>query len=213
MKASDVLFSRASEQRQQLVAYDSLKRHTQGKEFAQIVEFLIWKRKGLSAILGLLKNGKPLVPQRVSLWEGFWTERLERIAETNLAQTTSSLLQMQDIYQLANKFGRTNLESYLLELALPDVKAIHKELPGRVGSYALLVAYGHASQLVVLNDSENDGDPIESMKNRIARVRHADKSKKVAVLGLFLAQMVKGATNSANTTNSAGLRLTQDEHT
>jgi hypothetical protein len=188
---TDELFSLAAEQRQQLAAYGALQLATNGQEFVKLIEFLSWKRKRMDAILGLLKDDKPLVPQRVSLWESFWAERLERVARANLAQTKIALEQMTEDYRLAHKFGRTNLESHLLYLALSHIQAMPKGNRKRSSSLALLVAYGHASQLEVLNDSEKGGDPIEAMKVRMSRMRHADKTKRTKILGLFLAQMIK----------------------
>ena len=111
---------------------------------------------------------------------------LVRRIEGQLRHCETTLVEQQHYWR---NLGRTNIETHLLELALSAIVKQLKNHNIRFDRYWLLVAYAHAALLVAYDENDGRDASVAAMKMRIARAR---KSKnKTAMLGLFLAQLLK----------------------
>jgi hypothetical protein len=182
----DELFDMALKDCQQMTAYRLFEKALTGTEFKETADFVKRERERVELILTALDMPwNSIAPRKIYEWKNVWLGSLRELVGTIHAQLRSAEKDMSG-QRAWLKSGRTNLESHLLWLALPSIQTMLKSKGLRIGSMALLVAYGHASQLAKYGNASNDGEPVEAMKMRMAR---AKKSKKKAeVLGLFILQ-------------------------
>lgn len=188
--AVDELFELAVQQCQQMAAFRLFKKTLDSTEFNGTLKFLQQERKRVERISKLLQRPPgTVVPRKLTKWEEVWVRGLRGLVEDmgiELRREESRLTAEKHLWM---KSGRTQLESHLLSLALASIRAMLKRNQLQIGGIALLVAYGHASQLAKYEESPTDGEPVEAMKVRMSRTKKS--GNRVGVLSLFLSQLCR----------------------
>lgn len=186
--AVNELFELAVGQCEQMSAFQHFKKILEGAEFNEMLDFLQQERKRMERVSKLLQRPQgTVVPRKLAKWEEVWVRGLRGLSQDITAELRREESRLTAERNLWCTSGRTQLESHLLALALSSIRAMLKRNQLRLGSIALLVAYGHASQLAKYEETLTDGDPVEAMKVRMSRTKKA--KSRVAILSLFLLQL------------------------
>lgn len=190
------LFNRAIPDVQMKSAYDAFLEVLQSQRFNETLQFIQEELVRVELFTKFLRLPKVFaVPQPLSEWESIWSGSLLQLTGTFKNQLLSGeghLVALQEFLYM----GRSDLASHLLMVACSFMKDLNKGKKPRISIYALLVAYAHACRLLPYQDSAADGNPVDSMKNRIARAKHSKMS--IPMLSIMLAQISKESQATKN---------------
>jgi hypothetical protein len=187
----EMLFQQAIEDRQMYAAYETFNERLQGDRFRETRKFTLRRLKHLERCSLLLNQPRPdAVPHGMSEWDSFWIGNLQDLTDTIVSQLRDAKEGLEFMAEFL-RMGRTKLETYLLEGAHFKFAEAIKGRKLRIGIHALLVAYAHASELIRQTESSvANSDPVEAMKNRLARVKKPSEIK-TSMHSLLLFQSIK----------------------
>jgi hypothetical protein len=187
----EMIFQQAVEDRQMRAAYEEFNEQLQGDRFRATRRFVLQELKYLEKWSALLSQPRSIaVPQGMSEWESLWIRNLRDLTDTIVNQLRSAKESLQFMAEFL-RMGRTKVETYLLEGARLKFEDAIKGRKPRQSIHVLLVAYAHASELIrYTKSSVGKSDPVESMKNRLARAKRPSTIK-TSMHSLLILQYIK----------------------
>ncbi len=183
------LFERVTQDRQMMSAYDAFRDVLRSDRFGHVRQFVEQELVRLKLISELLRRPEGSVAPRIlGEWDEVWIGSLRELTNRTKNQLHSTKDQLVGLQGFL-RYGRTDLESYLLEQTHSFITKEVKGRKPRISAHKVLVAYAFASNLLPYRGSTTTGDPVKAMKIRMSRVKHL--KTRIPMLTLLLAQMIK----------------------
>jgi hypothetical protein len=183
------LYQHAIFDRQQMSAFNTYQDTLRSELFTETHGFIQYELKRLEQFAKLFgRTPKTAVPARLVEWNAIWLGSLVELARTIASQLLAGEKNMVEQQSWLHS-GRSLMESHLLSVTYKRIKSLRTEARVSIGSFQLLVAYAHASSLVLYPASASDGEAIHAMKMRLSRSR-ASKTHN-AMLSLMIRQGIQ----------------------